>query len=66
MPARSSSSARQSKMIRLTLTSAEWRTLRVWAAEDDSSMQAVVAQIVQSAIARRARRIARGREQRQK
>jgi hypothetical protein len=53
-------------MIRLTLTGAEWRRLRVWAAEDDSSMQAVVAQVVQSAIARRARRIARGREKRQK
>jgi hypothetical protein len=53
-------------MIRLTLTGSEWRSLRVWAAEDDSSMQAVVAQIVQSAIARRARRIARGREKRQK
>jgi hypothetical protein len=53
-------------MIRLTLTGAEWRTLRVWAAEDDSSMQAVVARIVQSAIARRARRIARGREKREK
>jgi hypothetical protein len=52
-------------MMRLTLTSAEWRTLRVWAAEDDSSMQAVVAQVVQSAIARRARRIARGSEKRQ-
>jgi hypothetical protein len=49
-------------MIRLTLTGAEWRTLRVWGAEDDSSMQAVVAQIVQSAIARRARRIARASE----
>jgi hypothetical protein len=53
-------------MIRLTLTGAEWRRLRVWAAEDDSSMQAVVAQIVQSAIARRARRIVRVREKRQK
>ena len=62
----SARSAPSSKMIRLTLTGAEWRRLRVWAAEDDSSMQAVVAQIVQSAIARRARRIARGREKRQK
>ena len=62
----SARSAPSSKMIRLTLTNAEWRRLRVWAAEDDSSMQAVVAQIVQSAIARRARRIARGREKRQK
>jgi hypothetical protein len=53
-------------MIRLTLTRAEWRTLRVWAAEDDSSMQAIAAQIVQSAIVRRARRSARGREKRQK
>jgi hypothetical protein len=45
-------------MIRLTLSSAEWRTLRVWAAEDDSSMQAVVAQIVQSAVTKRTRRLA--------
>jgi hypothetical protein len=53
-------------MIRLTLTGTEWRRLRVWAAEEDSSMQAVVAKIVQSAIARRGRRIARGRDKRQK
>ena len=62
----SARSAPQSKMIRLTLTGTEWRRLRVWAAEEDSSMQAVVAKIVQSAIARRGRRIARGRDKRQK
>ena len=34
------------KMIRLTLTPDEWRKLRVWAAERDTSMQAIVGEIV--------------------
>jgi len=34
------------KMMRLSLTPEEWRKLRVWAAEDDTSMQAIVVAIV--------------------
>ena len=34
------------KMMRLSLTTGEWRKLRVWAAEEDTSMQAVVGEIV--------------------
>jgi hypothetical protein len=41
------------KMMRLTLTPAEWRKLRVWAAEDDTSMQAIVGQIVRHELERK-------------
>ena len=34
------------KTIRLSLTPQEWRKLRVWAAEQDTSMQAVVSKIL--------------------
>lgn len=44
------------KMMRLTLTTGEWRKLRMWAAEDDTSMQHVVAQIVRRELERRAPR----------
>jgi hypothetical protein len=35
------------KMLRLTLTAEEWRSLRVLAAEGDTSMQSLVAAMVQ-------------------
>ena len=44
------------KMVRLRLTADEWRRLRVWAAEEDSSMQQVVGDIVRRALAGKPRR----------
>jgi hypothetical protein len=44
------------KMMRLTLTPEEWRKLRVWAAEDDTSMQAIVAQVVRRELEHKPRR----------
>jgi hypothetical protein len=44
------------KMMRLTLTPDEWRKLRVWAAEDDTSMQAIVGQIVRGELEGKPRR----------
>jgi hypothetical protein len=41
------------KMMRLTLTPGEWRKLRVWAAEDDTSMQQVVVQIIRRELDRK-------------
>ena len=41
------------KMMRLTLTPDEWRKLRVWAAEDDTSMQQIVGEIVRRELARK-------------
>lgn len=41
------------KMMRLTLTPDEWRKLRVWAAEDDTSMQQIVGEIVRHELDRR-------------
>lgn len=41
------------KVMRLTLTPGEWRKLRVWAAEDDTSMQQVVGEIVRRELASR-------------
>ena len=38
-------------MMRLTLTPDEWRKLRVWAAEDDTSMQQIVGDIVRRELA---------------
>ncbi len=38
-------------MMRLTLTPDEWRKLRVWAAEDDTSMQQIVGEIVRRELA---------------
>jgi hypothetical protein len=43
-------------MMRLTLTTGEWRKLRMWAAEDDTSMQHVVVQIIRRELERRAPR----------
>ncbi len=43
------------KMIRLTLTPNEWRKLRVWAAEDATSMQQIVGEIIRRELARRPR-----------
>jgi hypothetical protein len=34
------------RMMRLSLTAEEWRKLRIWAAEEDTSMQAIVGAIV--------------------
>jgi hypothetical protein len=42
-------------MMRLTLTPDEWRKLRVWAAEDDTSMQQIVGEIVRHELDRRPR-----------
>lgn len=39
------------KMMRLTLTPDEWRKLRVWAAEEDTSMQRLVGEIVRRELA---------------
>jgi hypothetical protein len=44
------------KMMRLALTPEEWRKLRVWAAEDDTSMQAIVAQVLRGELERKPRR----------
>jgi hypothetical protein len=38
------------KMMRLSLTPDEWRKLRVWAAEDDTSMQQIVNEFVRRAL----------------
>jgi hypothetical protein len=43
------------KMLRLILTSQEWRFLRVMAAEQDTSIQALVAVTVQREIAQHVR-----------
>jgi hypothetical protein len=44
------------KMMRLTLTPDEWRKLRVWAAEDDTSMQHIVGDVVRRELAGSPRR----------
>ena len=43
------------KMLRLILTGEEWRSLRVMAAEGDTSMQALVAAMVQREVVERVR-----------
>jgi len=43
-------------MMRLTLTPDEWRKLRVWAAEEDTSMQAVVVEILRRELAGKPKR----------
>ncbi len=43
------------KMLRLILTADEWRSLRVMAAEGDTSMQALVAAMVQREVMDRVR-----------
>jgi len=44
------------KMIRLDLSPEEWRKLRIWAAEDDSSMQEIVGTLVRRELAPRPNR----------
>jgi len=44
------------KMMRVTLTPDEWRKLRVWAAEEDTSMQAIVGELVRRELAGKPRR----------
>jgi hypothetical protein len=44
------------KMMHLTLTPDEWRKLRVWAAEEDTSMQTIVGSIVRRELTRKPRR----------
>ncbi len=39
------------KTMRVALTPEEWRKLRVWAAEADTSMQAIVAEVVRRELA---------------
>jgi hypothetical protein len=46
------------KMLRLILTGAEWRSLRVMAAEQDTSMQALVAATMQREIGKHRRTLA--------
>lgn len=41
------------KVMRLTLATDEWRKLRVWAAEEDTSVQQVVVQILRKELDRR-------------
>jgi hypothetical protein len=41
------------KMMRLTLNPEEWRKLRVWAAEEDTSMQAIVGETMRRELAGR-------------
>ncbi len=43
------------KTVRLTLTPEEWRKLRLWAAEDDTSVQAVIGRIVRGELDRKPR-----------
>ncbi len=44
------------KVVRMALTPEEWRKLRVWAAEEDTSMQAIVARIVRRELEGKPRR----------
>jgi len=44
------------KTMRVALTPEEWRKLRVWAAEADTSIQAIVAEIVRRELAGKPRR----------
>jgi hypothetical protein len=44
------------KMMRLSLSTEEWRKLRVWAAEDDTSMQQIVAEVIRRELERKPRR----------
>jgi hypothetical protein len=48
-------------MLRLTLSGEEWRSLRVLAAEGDTSMQALVAAMVQREVVQHIRARAMGR-----
>jgi hypothetical protein len=41
--------------LRLVLSAAEWRALRVWAAEEETSMQALVAKTMQREVAQHVR-----------
>ena len=43
------------KTIRLSLTPEEWRKLRLWAAEEDASTQAVVGKLVRRELERKPR-----------
>jgi hypothetical protein len=40
-------------MMRLVLTTDEWRKLRVWAAEQDTGIQQIVGEIVRRELARK-------------
>jgi plasmid stability protein len=44
------------KMMRLSLTPEEWRKLRVWAAEADASVEAIVGAILRRELDRKPRR----------
>jgi len=44
------------KMVRLMLTTEEWRKLRVWAAEEDTSVQQIVADVLRRELERKPRR----------
>jgi hypothetical protein len=44
------------KMMRLSLSPEEWRKLRMWAAEEDTSMQTVVRDLLRRELAAKPRR----------
>jgi hypothetical protein len=44
------------KMMRVTLSTEEWRKLRVWAAEEDTSMQQIVAEVIRRELESKPRR----------
>jgi hypothetical protein len=44
------------KMMRLSLSTEDWRKLRVWAAEDDTSMQQIGAEVIRRELERKPRR----------
>jgi hypothetical protein len=43
------------KTLRMSLTPSEWRKLRAWAAEDDTSVEATAAEILRQELAGRPR-----------
>lgn len=57
MPTKKAATDREpvAKMLRLTLTGEEWRSLRVLAAEGDTSMQALVAAMVKREVVKHIR-----------
>ena len=43
------------KVLRIALVPEEWRKLRAWAAEEDTSMQAIVVRVLRRALEKRPR-----------
>lgn len=44
------------KMVRMTLTPEEWRKLRAWAAEEDTSIEEILGRIVRAELVGKPRR----------